>query len=97
MYKFDHKTIIDQSDYTRLTQEISYAMWSIFLEENADNREEYVSWDFDNGEEFTQKGEDVFAGFEDKVEHLITNTLQIEFHGDDREWRSKEDLLRKPF
>ena len=34
MYKFDHKTIIEQSDYMRLTQEISHSMWEVFIEEN---------------------------------------------------------------
>ena len=98
MYKFDHKTIIEQSDYMRLTQEISHSMWEVFIEENDERRHEFIE-DSPYGEsaEFTQKGEDVFASFEDKAENLVTNTLQIEFHGNDREWRSKEDLLRKPF
>lgn len=96
-YKFTHKTIIEQYDYMNLVEELAYYMWERFLEENKDNREEYVSWDFDNGEEFTQKGEDVFAGFCEDTENLIKTRLQLEYHGNDREWRSKESLLEKPF
>jgi hypothetical protein len=98
MYKFDHRTIIEQNDYMRLTQEITHVLWSVFIEENQNRREDYIE-DSPYGEsaEFTQKGEDVFSSFEDHAENLVKNTLQIEFHGNDMEWRSKEELLRKPF
>ena len=98
MYKFDHKTIIDQSDYVRLTQEITHVLWSVFIEENDYKRHEFIE-DSPYGEsaEFTQKGEDVWANFEDHADNLVKNTLQIEFHNSDMEWRSKEELLRKPF
>ena len=73
-------------------------LWSVFIEENQNRREDYIE-DSPYGEsaEFTQKGEDVFSSFEDHAENLVKNTLQIEFHGNDMEWRSKEELLRKPF
>jgi len=98
MFKFDHKTIIDHSDYTRLVQEITHVLWSVFIEENDKNRHEFIE-DSPYGEsaEFTQKGVDVFAGFEDHAENLVKNTLQIEFHGNEMEWRSKEELLKSRF
>lgn len=97
MYKFTHKTIIEQYDYMNLVQEITYYMWERFLEENADHREEYVIYDLENGDTFTSKGEDVFAGMEEDIERMIKTRLQLEYHVNDREWRSKESLLEKPF
>ena len=96
-FKWSHKTIIEQYDYMNLVEELTYYMWERFLEENADHREEYVVYDLENGDTFTSKGEDVFAGFEEDVENIIKTRLQLEYHGNDREWRSKEELLRKPF
>jgi hypothetical protein len=71
MYKFDHRTIIEQNDYMRLTQEITHVLWSVFIEENQNRREDYIE-DSPYGEsaEFTQKGEDVFSSFEDHAENI---------------------------
>ena len=49
------------------------------------------------GDTLTSKGEDVIAGFTEGIENLIKTRLQLEFHGNDREWRSKESLLELPF
>jgi len=97
MPKLTHKTIIEQYDFMNLVEELTYYCWDRFLEENADNREDYAYYDLENGDTFTSKGEDVFAGFEADVERIITTRLQLEFHGNDREWRSKESLLELPF
>ena len=97
MDKFTHKTIIEQYDFMNLVEELTYYMWERFLEENADHREEYVVYDFDNGDTFTSKGEDVFAGIEEDVERIITTRLQLEFDRTKLEWRSKDSLLEKPF
>ena len=67
------------------------------LENQSDHREEYIIYDLEHGDTFTQKGEDVFAGFEEDVENIIKTRLQLEYHGKDREWRSKESLLELPF
>jgi len=97
MPKLPHKTIIEQYDFMNLVEELTYYMWERFLEENADHREEYVIYDLNNGDTFTSKGEDVFAGFEADVERLITTRLQLEFDRTKLEWRSKESLLELPF
>tara|TARA_Y100001938_G_C7950560_1_gene359095 strand:+ start:169 stop:462 length:294 start_codon:yes stop_codon:yes gene_type:complete len=97
MYKLPHKTIIEQYDYMNLVQELTHYMWERFLEENDKYREEYVVYDLDNGDTFTSKGEDVFAGIEEDLERIIKTKLQLEYHGNDREWRSKESLLELPF
>jgi len=97
MYKLTHKTIIEQYDFMNLVQELSHYMWERFLEENADHREDYVVYDLDEGDTFTSKGEDVFAGIEEDLERIIKTKLQLEYHGNDREWRSKESLLELPF
>ena len=68
MPKLPHKTIIEQYDFMNLVEELTYYMWERFLEENADHRDEYVVYDFDNGDTFTSKGEDVFAGIEEDIE-----------------------------
>ncbi len=96
-YKFTHKTIIEQYDYMNLVEEIVYYIWERFIEENADVREEFIIYDLENGDTLTSKGEDVIAGFSEDIENLIKTRLQLEFHGNDREWRSKESLLEKPF
>ena len=97
MRKLPHKTIIEQYDYMNLVEELTYYMWERFLEENADHREEYVVYDLDNGDTFTSKGEDVFAGFEADVERIITTRLQLEYDRTKAEWRTKESLLELPF
>ena len=96
-YKFTHKTIIEQYDYMNLVEEIVYYIWERFIEENADVREEFINYDLEMGDTLTSKGEDVIAGFSEDIENLIKTRLQLEFHGNDREWRSKESLLEKPF
>lgn len=97
MPKLPHKTIIEQYDFMNLVEELTYYMWERFLEENADHRDEYVVYDFNNGDTFTSKGEDVFAGIEEDVERIITTRLQLEFDRTKAEWRSKESLLELPF
>ncbi len=97
MPKLTHKTIIEQYDYINLVEELTYYCWDKFLEENADNREDYAYYDLENGDTFTSKGEDVFAGIEEDIERIIKTGLQLEYHGNDREWRSKESLLELPF
>ena len=97
MPKLPHKTIIEQYDYINLVEELTYYMWERFLEENADHREEYVNYVLDNGDTFTSKGEDVFAGILEDFERIIKTRLQLEYHANDREWRSKESLLELPF
>jgi len=97
MPKLPHKTIIEQYDFMNLVEELTYYMWERFLEENADHRDEYVVYDLENGDTFTSKGEDVFAGIEEDVERIITTRLQLEFDRTKLEWRSKESLLELPF
>ena len=97
MPKLTHKTIIEQYDYINLVEELTYYMWERFLEENEDHREEYVVYDLDNGDTFTSKGEDVFAGIEEDMERIITTRLQLVFDRTKAEWRSKESLLELPF
>ena len=97
MPKLPHKTIIEQYDFMNLVEELTYYMWERFLEENADHRDEYVVYDFNNGDTFTSKGEDVFAGIEEDVERIITTRLQLEYERTKAEWRSKESLLELPF
>ena len=96
-YKFEHRTIIEQYDYMNLVEDLAYYMWDRFIEENKEVEHEYKYYDHENGDTFTEKGEDVFAGFLEDIENLINRRLQLEYHGDKREWRSKEELLRKPF
>ena len=96
MPKLPHKTIIEQYDYMNLVEEMTLKMFDIVLEHQT-NRDEYVIFDPDLGETLTAKGEDVYAGFEEDVENIIKSKLQLEFHGNDREWRSKEHLLELPF
>ena len=96
-YKFTHKTIIEQYDYMNLVEELTWKLFDTVLENQSNNREEYIIYDLEEGDTFTQKGEDVFAGFSEDVENLIKTRLQLEYHGNDREWRSKEELLEKPF
>ena len=96
-YKLTHKTIIEQYDFMNLVEELTYYMWERFLEENEDHREEYVVYDLDNGDTFTSKGEDVFAGIEEDMERIIKTRLQLEFDRTKAEWRSKESLLELPF
>ena len=97
MPKLPHKTIIEQYDFMNLVEELTYYMWERFLEENEDHREEYVVYDLNNGDTFTSKGEDVFAGIEEDMERIITTRLQLEFDRTKAEWRSKESLLELPF
>jgi len=97
MPKLPHKTIIEQYDFMNLVEELTYYMWERFLEENADHRDEYVVYDFNNGDTFTSKGEDVFAGIEEDVERIITTRLQLEYDRTKAEWKSKESLLELPF
>jgi len=96
MPKLPHKTIIEQYDYMNLVEEMTLKMFDIVLEHQT-NRDEYIIFDPDVGETLTAKGEDVYAGFEEDVENIIKSRLQLEFHGNDREWRSKEHLLELPF
>ena len=96
-YKLTHKTIIEQYDFMNLVEELTYYMWERFLEENEDHREEYVVYDLENGDTFTSKGEDVFAGIEEDMERIIKTRLQLEFDRTKAEWRSKESLLELPF
>jgi len=96
-YKFTHKTIIDQYDYMNLVEELAWKLFDTVLENQSENREEYIIYDLEEGDTFTQKGEDVFAGFSEDIENLIKTRLQLEYHRNDREWRSKEELLEKPF
>ena len=95
--KLTHKTIIEQYDYINLVEELTFYMWERFLEENADHREDYVVYDLHNGDTFTSKGEDVFAGIEEDMERIIKTRLQLEYDSNAREWRSKESLLELPF
>jgi len=97
MRKLPHKTIIEQYDFMNLVEELTYYCWDKFLEENAKNREDYAYYDLHNGDTFTPKGEDVFAGFEADVERIITTRLQLEYDRTKAEWRSKESLLELPF
>ena len=96
MPKLPHKTIIEQYDYMNLVEEMTLKMFDIVLEHQT-NRDEYIIFDPDVGETLTAKGEDVYVGFEEDVENIIKSRLQLEFHGNDREWRSKEHLLELPF
>ncbi len=96
MPKRTHYTIIEQYDYMNLVEEMTLKMFDIVLEHQP-NREEYIIFDPEVGETLTAKGEDVYAGFEEDVENIIKSRLQLEFHGNDREWRSKEHLLELPF
>ena len=96
MPKLPHKTIIEQYDFMNLVEEMTLKMFDIVLEHQT-NRDEYVIFDPDLGETLTAKGEDVYAGFEEDVENIIKSRLQLEFHGNDKEWRSKESLLELPF
>ena len=96
-YKLPHKTTIEQYDYINLVEELTYYMWERFLEENDKYREEYVVYDLHEGDTFTSKGEDVFAGIEEDIENIIKTRLQLEYHSNGREWRSKESLLELPF
>ena len=96
MPKRTHYTIIEQYDFMNLVEEMTLKMFDIVLEHQT-NRDEYVIFDPDLGETLTAKGEDVYAGFEEDVENIIKSRLQLEFHGNDREWRSKEHLLELPF
>ena len=97
MPKLRHKTIIEQYDFMNLVEELTYYMWERFLEENQDHREEYVVYDLDNGDTFTSKGEDVFAGIEEDMERIIKTRLQLKYDRTKAEWRSKESLLELPF
>ena len=97
MPKLTHKTIIEQYDFMNLVEELTYYMWERFLEENEDHREEYVVYDLDNGDTFTSKGEDVFAGIEEDMERIIKTRLQLKYDRTKAEWRSKESLLELPF
>jgi len=96
-FKWSHKTIIEQYDYMNLVEEMTEAMWDLFIKENEDTRDEYIHYDLQYGDTLTQKGEDVFADFEEKIDKLITQRLRLEYHSKDREWRSREEFLRKPF
>ena len=96
MPKRTHYTIIEQYDFMNLVEEMTLKMFDIVLEHQT-NRDEYVIFDPDLGETLTQKGEDVYAGFEEDCENIIKSRLQLEFHGNDRERRSKEHLLELPF
>ena len=96
-FKWSHKTIIEQYDYMNLVEEMTEAMWDLFIKENSDTRDEYIVYDLQYGDTLTQKGEDVFADFEEKVDKLIKQRLRLEYHSKDREWRSREEFLRKPF
>ena len=87
------RTIINQYDYMRLVQELAYKMYQTVVENNEDRRHEY-----EDGEFLTEKGEDVLAGFEEDVTNIINFELQLEFHGKDDEWRTKEPFIdRIPF
>lgn len=89
----EYKTIINQYDYMRLVQELAYMQYRTFVDNNLDKRHEY-----EDGEFLTDKGEDVLAGFEEDVTNLINRELQLEFHGKDDEWRTKEPFIdRIPF
>ena len=46
----------------------------------------------------TEKGENVFAGFEEDIENIMKTVLQIEYHNNGREWRTKESFIESaPF
>ena len=96
-YKLPHKTIIEQYDYMNLVEEIVYYMWKKFIEQNENVREEFIIYDLENGDTLTPKGEDLVGGFTEDIENLVKTRLQLEYHGNDREWRSKESLLELPF
>ena len=96
-YKLPHKTIIEQYDYMNLVEEIVYYMWKKFIEQNENVREEFIIYDLENGDTLAPKGEDLVGGFTEDIENLVKTRLQLEYHGKDREWRSKESLLELPF
>ena len=96
-YKFKHRTIIEEYDYRNMVEHLAYKMFDVFIEENADRKHEFVELDYEQGETFTLKGEDVFTAFEEDIENMFRRVMQIEYHGSDREWRSKESLLELPF
>lgn len=88
-----HRTIINQYDYMKLVQELAYKMYRIVLDNNEDKRHEYEEQDC-----LTSKGEDVLSEFEEDVMNIINFELQLEFHGKDDEWRTKDSfIVGKPF
>tara|TARA_Y100000114_G_scaffold27814_1_gene23388 strand:+ start:6377 stop:6658 length:282 start_codon:yes stop_codon:yes gene_type:complete len=91
-----HRTIIEQYDYMNLVEEIAWALFDTLME-STDNEEEFIYYNLEQGDTFTDKGEEVFGKFEDLADKIVQGRLQLEYHSDKREWRSKEKMLEKPF
>ena len=96
MNKFEHKTIIEQYDYMNLVEEIAWALFDTVLESTKE-KEQLIDYDLEHGDTFTEKGTEIFDKLSDLADNLVRNRLQLEYHSDKREWRSKEKLLEKPF
>ena len=56
-----HRTIIEQYDYMNLVEEIAWALFDTLME-STDNEEEFISYNLEHGDTFTDKGEKVFDG-----------------------------------
>lgn len=96
MNKFEHKTIIEQYDYINLIEEIAWALFDTVLESTGE-KDKLIIYDLEQGDTFTPYGEDIFSKFHDLADKIVKSRLQIEYHTDKREWRTKEELLEKPF
>ena len=53
-YKFTHKTIIEQYDYMNLVEELTWKLFDTVLENSSNKREEYIIFDLEEGDSFTQ-------------------------------------------
>ena len=91
-----HRTIIEQYDYINLIEEIAWALFDTVLESTGE-REELIVYNLEHGDTFTPYGEEIFGKFHELADKIVKNRLQIEYHADKREWRSKEKMLEKPF
>ena len=93
-----HKTIIEQYDYMNLVEHLAHKMFDIVLENQEGNEHEYTELIGEGEYGLTEKGENVFAGFEEDIENIMKTVLQIEYHNDGREWRTKESFIESaPF
>ena len=96
MNKFAHKTIIEQHDYINLIDDIAWALFDIVLESTGE-KEELIIYDLEHGDTFTPYGEDIYGKFHELADKIVKSRLQLKYHADKKEWRTKEELLEKPF
>jgi hypothetical protein len=73
-------------------------MFDIVLENQEGNEHEYTQPIGEGEYGLTEKGENVFLGFEEDIENIMKTVLNIEYHNDVREWRTKESFIESaPF